>query len=118
MLQIVSETNDAFYTPEKEATEIESLIPEIREKIADTRDMQAIKKFKQLSSYIRNSFGKSFAEGDPEEAWGPLAAGGVPRGRDGLVVRRRIAGGRPGGEGGRGIFPQDEREGQGNYHQG
>merc|ERR1712039_610079 len=31
---------DAFYTPEKEVEEIESLIPEIREKITDTRDMQ------------------------------------------------------------------------------
>ena len=32
--------DDAFYTREKEIEEIESLIPEIREKIADTRDMQ------------------------------------------------------------------------------
>ena len=32
--------DDAFYTREKEVEEIESLIPEIREKITDTRDMQ------------------------------------------------------------------------------
>ncbi len=31
---------DAFYTREKEIEEIQGLIPEIREKIADTRDMQ------------------------------------------------------------------------------
>ena len=32
--------DDAFYTREREIEEIESLVPEIREKIADTRDMQ------------------------------------------------------------------------------
>ena len=31
---------DAFYTREKEIEEIKSLIPEIKEKIADTKDMQ------------------------------------------------------------------------------
>merc|ERR1712061_573895 len=31
---------DAFYTREKEIEEISGLVPEIREKIADTRDMQ------------------------------------------------------------------------------
>jgi len=33
--------NDAFYTREGEVKEIESLIPEIKEKIADTNDMKA-----------------------------------------------------------------------------
>ena len=31
---------DAFYTREREIEEISGLVPEIREKIADTRDMQ------------------------------------------------------------------------------
>ena len=31
---------DAFYTREKEISEIEAIVPEIKEKIADTRDMQ------------------------------------------------------------------------------
>merc|ERR1719445_264368 len=35
-----SKKNDAFYTREKEIEEIESLVPEIREKIADTNDMK------------------------------------------------------------------------------
>jgi len=35
-----SKKDDAFYTREREIDEIESLVPEIREKIADTRDMQ------------------------------------------------------------------------------
>jgi len=35
-----SNKDDAFYTREREIEEIESLVPEIREKIADTRDMQ------------------------------------------------------------------------------
>ena len=36
-----SKKDDAFYTREREIDEIESLVPEIREKIADTRDMPA-----------------------------------------------------------------------------
>ncbi len=35
-----SKSKDAFYTREREIKEIEGLIPEIREKIADTKDMQ------------------------------------------------------------------------------
>eukprot|EP00093_Oithona_nana_P000022 00022.XXX_38_1479_1 [CDS] Oithona nana genome sequencing. len=35
-----SKKKDAFYTREREIEEIESIIPEIREKIADTKDMQ------------------------------------------------------------------------------
>ncbi len=38
---------DAFYTREREIAEIESLIPEIKEKIADTNDMKA-ETFKKL----------------------------------------------------------------------
>ena len=36
-----SKKDDAFYTREREIDEIENLVPEIREKIADTRDMPA-----------------------------------------------------------------------------
>merc|ERR1712004_223376 len=35
-----SKAKDAFYTAEKEVKEIEGIIPEIKEKIADTKDMQ------------------------------------------------------------------------------
>jgi len=35
-----SKVNDAFYTREGEITELESLIPEIQEKIQDTKDMK------------------------------------------------------------------------------
>merc|ERR1712037_899672 len=37
---MASKKDDAFHTREREIDEIESLVPEIREKIADTRDMQ------------------------------------------------------------------------------
>ena len=36
-----SKAKDAFYTAEREVTEIEGIIPEIKEKITDTKDMQA-----------------------------------------------------------------------------
>ena len=36
-----SKKEDALYTREKEATELEALIPEIREKITDTNEMKA-----------------------------------------------------------------------------
>lgn len=35
-----SKKHDAFYTREREITEIEGLLPEIKEKIADTKNMQ------------------------------------------------------------------------------
>ncbi len=40
MYQEFENCKDAFQTPAREVTEIEALLPEIREKIADTRDMQ------------------------------------------------------------------------------
>ena len=42
-----SKARDAFYTRENEIKEIESLIPEIREKILDTKDMKK-ETFKKL----------------------------------------------------------------------
>lgn len=42
-----TKAEDVFYTREREVTEIEGLIPEIREKIADTNDMKE-ETFKKL----------------------------------------------------------------------
>ena len=47
-----SKKDDAFYTREREIDEIESLVPEIREKIADTRDMQ-VETNKKLGDKVR-----------------------------------------------------------------
>ncbi|QQP36457.1 Uncharacterized protein FKW44_021571, partial [Caligus rogercresseyi] len=45
-----SKKDDTFYTREKEIEEIEKLIPEIKEKIADTRDLQeeTLKKIREM----------------------------------------------------------------------
>ena len=42
-----TKVRDAFYTRENEIKQIESLIPEIKEKIADTKDMKT-ETFKKL----------------------------------------------------------------------
>ncbi len=52
-----ADSKDAFYTPEKEAEEIEGLLPEIEEKIADTRDMQV--RQSPYSQHDLESLGKS-----------------------------------------------------------
>jgi hypothetical protein len=44
---VPSKVEDAFYTREREIEEIESLIPEILEKIADTNDLKE-ETFKKL----------------------------------------------------------------------
>merc|ERR1712001_453774 len=62
-----SKVRDAFYTRENEITQIESLIPEIKEKIVDTKDMKT-ETFKKLGDKrlmeegIAASFGLGAAE--------------------------------------------------------
>merc|ERR1719414_1816766 len=56
-----SKKNDAFYTREGEIKEIESLIPEIKEKIADTNDMKAetLKKLGDKRLLLESAMGVS-----------------------------------------------------------
>merc|ERR1712183_101753 len=60
-----SKKDDAFYTREKEIAEIESLIPEIKEKVTDTNEMKAesIKKVAEMKEQI--GFGSSSSSSDP-----------------------------------------------------
>ena len=63
-----TKARDAFYTRENEIKQIESLIPEIREKIADTKDMKT-ETFKKLGDKrlmeegIAAAFGSAEGEG-------------------------------------------------------
>jgi len=59
----VAKQSDAFYTREKEIAEIESLIPEIKEKITDTNEMkeESIKKVAEMKEQI--GFGSSSSNG-------------------------------------------------------
>jgi len=59
----VAKQSDAFYTREKEIAEIESLIPEIKEKITDTNEMkeESIKKVAEMKAQI--GFGSSSSNG-------------------------------------------------------
>jgi len=56
--------NDAFYTREGEIKEIESLIPEIKEKIADTNDMKAetLKKLGDKRLLLEGAMGGSSSQ--------------------------------------------------------
>ena len=62
-----AKARDAFYTRDNEVKEIESLIPEIREKIVDTKDMKT-ETYKKLGDKrlmeegIAASFGLGAAE--------------------------------------------------------
>jgi len=47
---------DAFYTTEREISEIEGLIPEIREKIDDTNDMQIEEEKRSQEKEDQNNF--------------------------------------------------------------
>ena len=57
-----SKKNDPFFTREKEIADIESLIPEIKEKITDTNEMkgESIKKVAEMKTQI--GFGSSSNE--------------------------------------------------------
>ena len=60
-----SKVRDAFYTRENEITQIESLIPEIKEKIVDTKDMKT-ETFKKLGDKRLMEEGIASAFGLPE----------------------------------------------------
>merc|ERR1719273_2477589 len=68
-----TKARDAFYTRENEIKQIESLIPEIREKIADTKDMKT-ETFKKLGDKrlmeegIAAAFGSAEGEGSSKAA--------------------------------------------------
>merc|ERR1712062_920456 len=61
-----TKARDAFYTRENEIKQIESLIPEIREKIADTKDMKT-ETFKKLGDKRLMEEGIAAAFGSAEE---------------------------------------------------
>merc|ERR1712198_243616 len=56
-----SKANDAFYTREKEIKEIESLIPEIKEKITDTNEMkeESLRKMAEVKEQMGFGSGSS-----------------------------------------------------------
>jgi len=58
-----SKANDAFYTREKEIKEIESLIPEIKEKITDTNEMkeEALRKMAEVKEQMGFGSGSSLS---------------------------------------------------------
>merc|ERR1719228_322818 len=65
-----SKKEDSFYTREKEVTELEALIPDIKEKITDTNEMKAesIRKMKEAVGFTSgsSSSGASTSASDPK----------------------------------------------------
>lgn len=79
-----SKKEDALYTREKEATELEALIPEIREKITDTNEMKAesLRKMREAVGFPAaggSSAGASGSSGSPK----PVASIAIKRKGDG-----------------------------------
>merc|ERR1712088_66215 len=79
-----SKKEDALYTREKEATELEALIPEIREKITDTNEMKAesLRKMREAVGFPSaggSSAGASGSSGSPK----PVASIAIKRKGDG-----------------------------------
>ena len=62
-----SKKNDPFFTREKEIADIESLIPEIKEKITDTNEMkdESIKKVAEMKEQIGFGSSSSFSAAKP-----------------------------------------------------
>jgi len=71
-----NKSNDAFYTREAEITELESLIPEIEEKIQDTKDLK-----KQNADNQSEEIG--FKNGESSGSAKPISSIGVKRKTDG-----------------------------------
>jgi len=71
-----NKSNDAFYTREAEITELESLIPEIEEKIQDTKDLK-----KQSADNQSEEIG--FKNGEASGSAKPISSIGVKRKTEG-----------------------------------
>jgi len=72
-----SKADDAFYTREAEITELEALIPEIEEKIQDTKDM------KEQSSESQAEESTGFANGEAAKSAKPISTISVKRKAEG-----------------------------------
>merc|ERR1712115_32542 len=72
---------DATYTREKEAAELEALIPEIREKITDTNEMKA-----ESLRKMREAVGFPSAGGSSD---GASASGSSPKPVASIAIKRK-----------------------------
>lgn len=72
-----SKADDAFYTRETEITELEALVPEIEEKIQDTKDM------KEQSNENQAEESSGFTNGEESKTAKPISTISVKRKADG-----------------------------------